>query len=110
MFVGIMRLKEALEKLENKNSSEELTKKRFACAHCGKTWTELVGLVAGLKEGNEEFYLQIGVESEICETCRFRPRACPECGSKDSYEIKFPAGNPNEAPLSFEGIRKVSRG
>jgi hypothetical protein len=105
-----MRLKEALEKIEDKNSSEELTKKRFACAHCGKTWTELVGLVAGLKEGNEELYLQIGAESEICETCRFRPRACPECGSKDAYEIKFSAGISKEGPLSFEGIRKVSRG
>jgi len=105
-----MRLKEALERMENKNSSEELTKKRFACAHCGKTWTELVGLVAGLKEGNEELYLQIGTEAETCQTCRFRPRACPECGSRDAYEIKFSAGISNAVPLNFEGIRKVSRG
>ena len=104
-----MRFQEALEKIEAKNFFEELTKKRFACAHCGKTWIELVGLVAGLKDGNEDIYLQIGVESDICQACRFRPRACPECGSKDVYEIKFSAEIPKDVPLSFEGIRKVSR-
>lgn len=105
-----MKLKDVLQGIENSNSSEELTKKRFACACCGKTWIELVGLVAGRNDENEDFYLQIGMESEICQTCRFRPRACPECGSKDAYEIKFSAEISNEIPFSFKGIRKVSRG
>ncbi len=99
--------KNALEIIEG---FDELEKKRFACAHCGNTWIELVGLVAGLKDGNDDVYFQFGHESDVCQTCRFRPRVCPKCGSHDAYEIKFSAGVSTEIPLSFEGIRKVTRG
>ncbi len=104
-----MRLKEAIENTNHETFSEDLAKKRFACAQCGKTWVELVGAVGAFKDGNEDLYLQIGTESEVCQTCRFRPRVCPECGSKDAYEIKFPSSTHQDVPLSFEAIRRVNR-
>ena len=70
----------------------------------------MVGLVGGLKDGKDDLYFQIGTESEVCQTCRFRLRACPKCGSKDAYEIKFGTNSNQDVPLSFEGIRTVSRG
>jgi len=105
-----MKLKEALQEIENRDSTEELTKKRFACAHCGKTWVELVGLVIGRKDGKEDLCLRIGMESENCQTCRMQARECQECGSKDVYEIRFAEEVSEEVPLSFKGIRTVSRG
>ncbi len=99
-----MRLKEALERVENQSS----LKKRFACSQCGKTWVEIVGLFAGNADGADDLYFQVGTESEICQTCRFRMRSCPECGSKDAYEIDFPSGRGQDSPLSFEGIRVVN--
>ncbi len=105
-----LRLEEAVEKIHYENFTSGLAKKRFACAHCGRTWVELVGLVGGLKDGKEDLYFQIGAESEVCQTCRFRLRACPKCGSKDAYEIKFALNSSDDVPLSFEGIRTISRG
>jgi len=106
-----MKLKEILQEIENRNSTEELTKKRFACATCGITWIELVGLVIGQKDGKEDLCLRIGMESETCETCRMKARECQKCGSKDVYEIRFADEvSEEEFPLSFKGIRKVSRG
>ena len=105
-----MKLKEALQEIQNRNSSEELTKKRFACAHCGTTWVELVGLVIGRKDGKEDLCLRIGMESETCETCRMKARECQQCGSKDVYEIRFAEEVSEEVPLSFKSIKKVSRG
>lgn len=104
-----MKLGEILQEIESRNSTEELTKKRFACAHCGTTWIELVGLVVGHKDGNENLCLRIGIESENCQTCRFRFRECQECGSKDVYEINFSKEVFAEVPLSFKSIKKVRR-
>lgn len=105
-----MKLKEIVQEIENRNSTEELTKKRYACAHCGSTWIELIGLVVGRKDGNEDLCLRIGMESETCETCRMKARECQRCGSKDVYEIRFANEVDNGVPLSFKGIRRVSRG
>jgi len=105
-----MKLKEVLQEIENRNSSEELIKKRFACAHCGTTWVELVGLVIGRKDGKEDLCLRIGMESETCETCRMKARECQQCGSKDVYEIRFAEEVSEEVPLSFKSIKTVSRG
>jgi len=106
----MMKLKEVVQEIENRNSTEELTKKRYACAHCGSTWIELIGLVVGRKDGNEDLCLRIGMESETCETCRMKARECQRCGSKDIYEIRFANEVDNGVPLSFKGIRRVSRG
>ena len=108
--VALMEIKEALREIENTKTTEELTKKRFACANCGHTWIELIGLVVGHKDGNENLCLRIGMESENCQTCRFRCRECQECGSKDVYEVRFSEEVSKEAPLSFKDIKKVSRG
>lgn len=105
-----MQLKEILQEIENRNSTEELEKKRFACAQCGATWVELVGLVVGRKDGKEDLCLRIGMESETCQMCRRQARECQECGSKDVYEIRFAEGVSEETPLSFKGIRTVNRG
>jgi len=105
-----MKIKDILREIENRNATEEMTKKRFACAHCGNTWIEPVGLVVGHKAGNEDLCLRIGVESENCQTCRFRPRECHECGSQDVYEIRFSEDVSEEVPLSFKTIKTVSRG
>jgi len=87
-----------------------LSRKRFACAHCGSTWVELVGLVVGQKDGVEDLCLRIGMESDNCQSCRYRSLECRECGSKDVYEIMLAEGTSEETSLSFKGIRKVSRG
>ncbi len=101
---------EIIKEIENRKKTGELSKKRVACARCGSTWIELVGLIVGKKEGSEDLCLHIGMESENCQSCRFRPLECQECGSKDVYEIMFAEEVSEEAPLSFKGIKKVSRG
>ena len=105
-----MKIKEVLREIENIKTPIELTKKRFACVHCGNTWIELVGLAVWHKDGNENLCLRIGMESEICQTCRFRSRECQECGSKDVYEIRFSEEVSEEVPLGFKAIKKVNRG
>ncbi|MEM2917101.1 MAG: hypothetical protein QXN63_01935 [Candidatus Bathyarchaeia archaeon] len=104
-----MEIRKILREIENGNFTEELTKKRYACAKCGTTWTELVGLVIGRRNGNEDLYLRIGLESENCQTCRFRPRQCQQCGSQDVYEINFSEEIPENVPLSFKAIKTISR-
>ena len=95
--------------LENMDKLDSDLKKRFACAHCGKTWVEIVGVFAGNIEGQEDTYFQVGEESAACQSCRFRQRSCPTCGSKDAYEINFPTNQAQDSPLSFNRIRIVSK-
>lgn len=105
-----MKLKEILLEIESRNSTEDLTRRRYACATCGTTWVEPVGLIIGRREGEEDLCLRIGMESETCETCRMKARECQDCGSKDVYEIRFNDGTPEaHSPLSFKGIRTVNR-
>jgi len=105
-----MKLKEILQEIESRNSTENLTTRRYACATCGTTWVEPVGLIIGRKEGEEDLCLRIGMESETCETCRMKARECEDCGSKDVYEIRFNGGTPDaHRPLSFKSIRTVNR-
>ncbi len=105
-----MEITEIIKEIENRKKTEKLSKKRVTCAHCGTTWIELVGLIIGHKEGSEDLCLRIGMESEDCQTCRYRPLECLECGSKDVFEIMFAEGVSEEVPLSFKGIKKVTRG
>jgi len=104
-----LKITEIIKEIENRKKTGELSKKRVTCAHCGSTWIEIVGLVVGHKEGSEDLCLRIGMESESCQTCRFRPLECQECGSKDVYEIIFAEEISEEAPLSFKDIKKVTR-
>lgn len=105
-----MEITEIIKEIEKRKKTEKLSKKRVTCAHCGSTWIELVGLIVGHKEGSEDLCLRIGMESENCQTCRYRPLECQACGSKDVYEIMFAEEISEEVPLSFKGIKKVSRG
>jgi len=102
-----MRLENILEQF--KCNIEEEHKKRFACAHCGKTWVEIVGLFAGNLEGQEDVYFRVGQDFEICRNCKFSVRSCPACGSSDAYEISFPSNVHPDSPLSFNRIRIVSK-
>ncbi len=101
-----MRLEEAMAQAEQKFDSG--LKKRYACAHCGKTWVEIVGLFSSSTEGQDDVYFRLGDETEACQNCKFRARTCPACGSKDAYEINFPS-TAQESPLSFNRIRIVSK-
>ena len=104
-----LKLTEIVKEIGIRKKTGELSKKRVACAHCGTTWVEVVGLIVGHKEGSEDLCLRIGIESENCETCRYRPLECPQCGSKDVYETMFSGNISEEGSLSFKGIRKVTR-
>lgn len=105
-----MQLKEILQEIESRNSTENITTRRYACASCGTTWVEPVGLIVGHKEGEEDLCLRIGMESETCETCRMKARECQDCGSKDVYEIRFNGdGAKAHSSLTFKGIRTVNR-
>ncbi len=103
-----MKLAEILQELKNRDSVEELTSKRFACANCGATWVEAVGLVVGRRRGREDLCLRIGMESEACQVCRMKTRTCQGCGSKDVYELRFEK-DVTEAPMNFKGIRTVNK-
>lgn len=104
-----LEIAEVVEEIEDRKKTGELSKKRVTCAHCGRTWLELVGLIVGHRKGSEDLCLRIGMESENCQTCRFRSLECPECGSKDVYEIVLAQEISEEVQLSFKGIRKVTR-
>ena len=104
-----MRITEVIKEIENRKGEGELIKKRVTCAGCGSTWIELVGLVVGQKEGTEDLCLRTGLESENCQTCRYRPLECPQCSSKDVYEIMFAEEISEKAPLSFKRIKRISR-
>ncbi len=94
---------QAIRKFENS------IKKRFACVHCGKTWVEIVGTFALNTGKQEETFIQTIRESEACQNCKFNIRTCPTCNSKDTYEINFALDNAQDAPLSFDRIRTVSK-
>jgi len=104
-----LEITEIVKEIENRKKTGELSKKRVTCANCGNTWIELVGLIVRHKEGAEDLCLHIGMESENCQTCKYRPLECQECGSKDVYEITFAEGISEEIPLGFKGIKKVTR-
>ena len=80
---------EIIKEIESRKIRGDLNKKRVACARCGSTRIELVGLIVGEKEGSEDLCLHIGMGSENCQTCRFRQFECPKCGAREVYEIKF---------------------
>ncbi len=103
-----MKLAEILQELKSRDSTEELTKKRFACANCGATWIELVGIVVGRIKGQEDLCLRIGLESEACQVCRMKTRVCQECGARDVYELRFEK-EVAEAPMNFRGIKTVNK-
>lgn len=105
-----MKTTEILNEIKTRKNMGELNKRRVVCAHCGKTWIELVGVIISQKEGTEDLCLRVGTESENCQICRFRALECPKCGSKDVYEVRFAEEVPEEVPLSFKDIKKVSRG
>jgi hypothetical protein len=104
-----LQITDVIKEIDDRRKTGELSRKRVACAHCGTTWIELVGLIVGQKEGVDDLYLRIGMESDNCQTCRYRPRECRECGSKDVYEIVSAEEASVEVPLSFKGIKKVTR-
>ena len=104
-----LRLTEIIKEIGIRKKTGELSKKRVACAHCGCTWIEVVGLIVGQKEGSEDLCLRIGMESESCQTCRQRPLECPQCGSKDVYEIMLSKDISEGGALSFRGIKKVTK-
>ncbi len=103
-----MKLAEAFHEITQRDSVEELVKKRFACASCGSTWIELVGLVVGHKTGKEDICLRIGLESDACQVCRMKTRICQDCGSKDTYELRFEK-DVSETPLNFRTIRTIDK-
>jgi len=103
-----MKLDEIVQELKSRDATEELTRKRFACANCGLTWVEAVGLVIGHTSGKEDLCLRIGIESEACQVCRMKTRTCEGCGSRDVYELRFEK-DVSEAPMVFRGIRTVNR-
>jgi hypothetical protein len=105
-----MKLEEIFQEIKGRDSTEELVKKRFACANCGMTWIEIVGLVIGRRDGKEDLCLRIGMESEACQFCKMKARECQKCGSKDVFELKFEAEISEEVPLNFKGIKIVHRG
>ncbi len=104
-----MNLSEIVQELKNRDSAEELTRKRFACANCGATWVELVGIVVGKKNGEEDLCLRIGMESESCQVCRMKTRVCEGCGSRDVYELRFEK-SVSSPPTNFKTIRTINRG
>ena len=103
-----MKLAEIFQELTNRDSLEELTRKRFACANCGATWIEAIGIVVGHKNGKEDLCLRIGMESEACQVCRMKTRTCEKCGSRDVYELRFDK-EVFETPMNFKSIRTVNR-
>jgi len=95
-----MKSKKALQEINGRDLTDELTRKRFVCAHCGSTWIEPIeSIVAHEDGGREDLFLRIGRESEICQMCWLQPRdcqmcwlqarECQKCGSKDVYEVRF---------------------
>jgi hypothetical protein len=105
----MLELKELIQEIEEGSTTQELARKRFACAHCGNTWTEVVGMVVVHDGGNEELCLRIGMEPESCQMCQLQARDCQKCGSKDVYEIDFARDVPRGVSLNFKGMRTVGK-
>lgn len=104
-----MEILEVIREIESGKKVGEITKRRIACAHCGSTWIEIVGLIVRQKEESDDTCLRFGMESENCQSCRFRPYECKECGSRDVYEIGLAREVSEEVSLSFKGIKMVAR-
>lgn len=86
----LMKPKNAPRGITGRDLADELTRKRFACAHCGSTWIELIGsIVAREDDRREDLVLRAGMVSETCQMCRLQVRECQKCGSKDIYEVRF---------------------
>jgi len=94
-----MKTRNAMREINGKDLTDELTRKRFVCAHCGSTWIEPVDPIVANEDGRREgLLLRIDVESEICQVCWLQPRdcqmcwlqvkECQKCGSKDVYEVR----------------------
>ena len=103
-----MEISEVIKEIKNRRKTGELSRKRVTCIHCGRTWIEFSGLIVGHKEGFEDLYLRIGMDSENCFACNWRALKCENCGSKDVYEIEFPSEISGDISLSFKSIRKVT--
>jgi hypothetical protein len=101
-----LEITEVIREIENWKMSGELTKKRFTCIHCGKTWIEYVGVIVAQKEGYEDMYLRVGTESENCFACKWRAVKCENCNTNDVYEVAFP--KKIQVPLCFKAIKKVA--
>jgi hypothetical protein len=99
---------EVIKEIENRSKTGDLSKKRFTCIHCGRTWIEFYGLIVVHKEGSEDMCLHIGMESENCFACNWRTLTCEKCDSKDVYEIVFSDESSREVPLSLKNIKTVS--
>jgi hypothetical protein len=94
---------------ENGEISQELRRTRVACARCGSTWIEMVGVIVLQNIGRENVCFRVGIESENCQRCRFSPLECQTCGSKDVYEVELAGVESKDVPLTFKGIKLVSR-
>jgi hypothetical protein len=103
-----MNFKDVVEEIKKGNYAEKLVEKRFACAHCGNTWTELVGLVVIHGDENKELCMQIGMEKDGCRQCGSHARECQKCGSRDVYETSFANEFPEGVPTEYKGWATVS--
>ena len=108
VFVICLTLSAVVKEAGNREKIRELRRTRVACAHCGGTWIEMVGLIVLQNKGSEDVCLRVGIESENCECCRFRPLECRTCGSKDVYEVELTSVESEDMPLTFRGIRLVN--
>jgi len=105
---NLLEIIEIIKEMESRKITGKLSKKRVTCIHCGKTWIEIVGMIIAHKEGREDMYLRIGMESENCFSCRWRALKCEECNSTDVYEVTFPKKIAEETSLSFKTIKQVT--
>jgi hypothetical protein len=103
-----LEITEVIKEIKNRKMRGELIKKRVTCIHCGKTWIEYVGVVVAHKEGLEDLYLRVGMESENCFACKWRPLKCDKCNTNDVYEVNFPKENCEKPSLTFKSIKKVA--
>jgi len=107
--VGILlEITDVIKEIEKRKKTGELIKKRVTCIHCGKTWIEYVGVIVAHKEGLEDLCLRIGMESENCFACKWRPLKCNKCNTNDVYEVDFPNENHETTSLTFKSIKKVA--
>jgi hypothetical protein len=103
-----LEITEIIKEVENRKITGELSKKRVTCIHCGKTWIEYVGVLVAQKDGFEDLYLRVGMESENCFACKWRSIKCDRCNTNDVYEVNFPKEIHEKMSLSFKSIKKVA--
>ena len=104
-----MEIVEIIKEIEREMKSGKLSEKRFTCAHCGETWIEMVGLIIGHREGEEDYCLHVGLESENCQICRHRPLECPACNSRDVYEVAFTRKTPGNFSPNFKALKIITK-